>query len=96
MIEMPKFKKSEASNIEEILICELISDLHETFKEFVRLNRLSLEKEDFFNVIRNGAIGFSGEITTGLNKLLAIEKDIPKFLDECNDIFCAYMNEAKK
>ena len=93
---MPKFKKSAANNKEEKLILELISDLHETFRGFIRLNNLSMEQSDFFKVIRDGAIGFSGEIITGLSAMLLHKKDAPKFLDECRDIFCAYMNQAKK
>jgi hypothetical protein len=96
MTEMPKFKKSKANNIEEKLILELISDLHETFRCFIRLNNLSMQQEDFYKVIRDGAIGFSGEIITGLSQMLLHKKDVPKFLDECRDIFFAYMNEAKK
>ena len=91
----PKFKKDNPQNKEEKLICELVNNLFDVQKAFVRLNQ-DCKDHEIFIVMRDGSLGFAGQTIRALLDLMVNNSQKLFFLKECQDIFNSYIHEASE
>jgi len=96
MTEFPGFYMKDASGKQEKLIAELLRDLDETTKIFMKLNHPGTINQEIFCILRDAAIGYCGGILLDLSKLIADKNQIPLFVNESRGMFNAYLDLIEK
>lgn len=96
MTMLPKFKANNPQTREEKLIMELIRLLEDTTHAFIKLNFKDEITHQSFVFIRDAAIGYAGNMTANLFKLLIDEEQKNIFIKNAIDLYHAYINEVVK
>lgn len=94
--KMPNFKASDANTKEEKLIVKLERDLIETSQIFLRTHQEGLTSEDIFTILKDGSLAYAGRQLLALSKMLGHKEDIPRYIEECRDIFECYLKQIKE
>lgn len=94
--KMPGFNHSEAKTKEEKLIVELNNNLGDTAKVFINLNINNTSINEMFVILRDATLSHTANQLESLTKMMKDKKQIPLFLEECHQIFKAYLNKMEK